>query len=127
MEVKMKLAWFSGGIAALVLAAPVAHAQQSYKRDIPDSLARHAKISEHAAAKLAQKRVPKGTINGVELEREGGHLIYSYEFKVPGKTGIDEINVNALTGAIVSTEHEAPGAEAREEAAEAKKPKPRKP
>jgi uncharacterized membrane protein YkoI len=115
------------GIAAMTLAAPVARAQHSYKKDIPAALAKQAKITERAAAKLAQKRVPRGTISGVELEREGGHLIYSYEFKVPGKTGIDEINVNAVSGAIVSTEHEAPGAEAKEEAAEAKKPKTKKP
>jgi len=123
----MKLASLVGGIAAIILAAPVAFAQQSYKRDIPAALAKEAKISEPAAAKIAQKRVPKGTINGVEMEREGGHLIYSYEFKVPGKTGIDEVNVNAVTGKIVSTEHEAPGAEAKEEAAEGKKAKTKKP
>lgn len=119
--------WVSGGFAALVLVAPTARAQHSYARDIPAALAKEAKISEPAAAKIAQKRVPKGTINGVELEREGGHLIYSYEFKVPGKTGIDEINVNALNGKIVSTEHESPSAEAKEEAGEAKKPKTKKP
>jgi len=115
------------GVAAMTLAAPVARAQHAYKKDIPAALAKQAKITEPAAAKIAQKRVPKGTISAVELEREGGHLIYSYEFKVPGKTGIDEINVNAVSGAIVSTEHEAPGAEAKEEAAESKKPKPKKP
>ncbi len=122
-----RLVGLVSGIAAMMLAAPVARAQHAYKKDIPASLAKQAKITEPAAAKIAQKRVPKGTIDGVELEREGGHLIYSYEFKVPGKTGIDEINVNAVSGAIVSTEHEAPGAEAKEEAAEGRKPKTKKP
>lgn len=121
-----RLVGLVSGIAAMMLAAPVARAQHAYKKDIPASLAKQAKITEPAAAKIAQKRVPKGTIDGVELEREGGHLIYSYEFKVPGKTGIDEINVNAVSGAIVSTEHEAPGAEAKEEA-EGRKPKTKKP
>ena len=58
-------------IAILVL-APGAHGQANYKRDIPDSLAAKAKVTESAAAATAQKRFPKGAIQGVELEREDG-------------------------------------------------------
>jgi uncharacterized membrane protein YkoI len=54
----------------------------------------------------------------VELEDEGGRLIYSYEIKVPGRSGIEEVNVNAKTGAVVNTEHETPASERGEAKAE---------
>src|SRR3954469_13103172 len=60
----------------------------TYKRDIPDSLGKHAKISEVDAAKTALAKVPNGKISSMELERENGKLIYSYDIKVPGKSGI---------------------------------------
>ena len=71
--------------AALVITAVSASAQETYKKDIPDSLAKRAKITESVAAETAQKRVPKGKIEGVELEMEKGKLIYSYELEDRGK------------------------------------------
>ena len=108
----------------LVLAgASAAAAQGSYKKELPDSLVKHAKITEAAAAKAAQARVPKGEIQTVELEREKGRLIYSYDIKVPGKSGIDEVAVSATTGKIVAFSHETPADEKREAAADAKEAK----
>lgn len=116
----MKYASLVAAIAAIVVAVPAAQAQGKYKRDIPDSLAKHTKIAERVAAATAQKRVPKGTIDGVELERENGKLMYSYDIKVPGKSGIDEVNVDALTGKVIGYSHESAAAEAKEAAEEAK-------
>ena len=111
-------------LAAMGLVGPIAHAQATYKKSIPDSLAKLAKITEQAAAATAQSRVPKGTIQSVELEREKAALIYSYDIKTAGKSGIDEVNVDALTGKIVAFEHESPAAEKKEagEGATARKP-----
>lgn len=100
--------------ASLTLVGGAAHAQAAYKRDIPDSLAKAAKISEETAAATAQKRVPKGTIQAVELEREDKKLIYSYELKIPGRSGVEEVNVDAMTGRVVAAEHESPAAEKKE-------------
>ncbi|HEX8941755.1 MAG TPA: PepSY domain-containing protein [Gemmatimonadaceae bacterium] len=108
-------------VAAIVaLAGSSVHAQTTYKRDIPDSLAKQAKITEAAAAATAKKRVPKGTIDGVELEREKGKLMFSYDMKTPGKSGIDEVNVDAITGKIIGFSHESPSTEKKEAAAETK-------
>jgi uncharacterized membrane protein YkoI len=115
----MKLAFL---VAIVLTAAPAVNAQQPYKKDIPDSLAKRAKIAESAAAATAQKRVPKGKIEGVELELEKGKLIYSYDLKTDGKTGIDEVNVDAMSGKIIGFSHESPAAEKKEAAADAKKP-----
>jgi uncharacterized membrane protein YkoI len=110
-------------LTAIVVAATAAHAQATYKREIPDSLAAKTKITEAAAAATAQKRFPKGAIQGVELEREDGHLKYSYDIATPGKPVIDEVDVDALTGKIIAVERETPEQmkkEAAEEANEAK-------
>jgi hypothetical protein len=103
-----------------VLAASTAQAQSAYKREIPDSLASQAKITEAAASATAQKRLPKATIEAVELERENGRLMYSYDMKTAGKSGIDEVNVDAITGKIIGVSHESPATEKKEAAAEAK-------
>ena len=66
--------------------------------------------------------MPKGKIDGVELEMENGKLMYSYDLKTAGKSGIDEVNVDAITGKIIGFSHESPAAEKKEAAAEAKKP-----
>ena len=106
-------------VAAIALAGSLAQAQGSYKRDVPDSLTKVAKIAESVAA-TAQARVPKGKIQGVELERENDKLIYSYDIKTAGTSGIDEVHVDAMTGKIIAFAHEAPAAEKKEAAGDAK-------
>ncbi len=116
----MKYAPLIAGLVIGAFVVPTAHAQATYKREMPDSLAKLTKIAEKEAATTAQKRVPTGTIDAVELEREKGKLIYSYELKVPGKSGITEVNVDAITGKIIGISHESGADEAKEAAAEAK-------
>lgn len=110
----------------------MASAQQpSYKRDLPDSLARDAKVTEAAAIAVAKKVLPKAEVASIELEREGGRLIYSMDMKTAGKSGIDEVNVDAKTGKKVGkVQHESAkteAAEAKAEKAEAKKSLKKKP
>jgi len=124
----MRLGSFTIALSGLVITASAAQAQASYKRELPDSLKGKAKIAEETAAKTALARVPKGEIASVELERENGKLLYSYDIKVPGKKGVEEVQVDAVTGKFLSKEHESPAAEKKEAAAEAKSaPKPKKP
>ena len=90
-------------------------------------LVAEAKIKETEARATALAQIKNGTVRSEELEREHGHLIYSYDIQVPGKPGIDEVNVDALTGKIVAKTHEGPRAERKEADADAKekiKPKP---
>jgi uncharacterized membrane protein YkoI len=90
------------------------------KTDIPAALAKKAKISLDSARTIATHRVPNATIASQELERENGRLIYSFDMKVAGKAGVEEVNVNALNGRIVGVSHEGPAAEKKEAAAEKK-------
>jgi len=106
-------------IAAIALASR-AQAQGSYKKELPDSLTKMAKVTESVAAATAQARVPKGKIQGVELEREKDKLIYSYDIKTAGKSGIDEVHVDAMTGKIIAFAHESPATEKKEATDDAK-------
>ena len=111
----------SAAVAALALTAAIAAAQgtnPSYKRDVPAKLAQQAKISENSAAKIAQAKIPNGKIEAVELESENGKLQYSYDIKIAGKSGIEEVNVNAMDGTLVGVEHESAASVKKERAAE---------
>ena len=87
------------------------------------TLQKEAKISEATARATALKEVPNGVVKSSELEREKGKLIYSYDITVPGKSGIDEVNVNAIDGTVVAKQHETPKSEKKEAAQEAKEKK----
>ena len=90
------------------------------KEESQATLQKEAKITEAAARATALQQVPNGTVKSSELERENGKLIYSYDITVPGKTGIDEVNVNAMDGTVVAKQHETPKSEKSEAAKEAK-------
>lgn len=104
-------------IAALACTAGVAAAQQptskdtthqapTYTRHVPDSLLPAAKVTEDSARALALHRV-RGTVQALELEREHGKVIWSFDVKVHGRAGITEVNVDAVSGKITGVSHEA--------------------
>jgi uncharacterized membrane protein YkoI len=77
----------------------------SIKEDKP-GLWQQATISADAAMRTALARVPGGRITEAELEQENGRLVYSFDIRVEGRPGIEEVQVDARTGEIVSVEHE---------------------
>jgi len=92
-----------------------AGAQQAAARSKVDpALAAESKITLDSARAIALQKVPNGSVASEELERENGHLIYSFDVRVPGKSGIQEVNVNALTGHVLGVHHEGPAAEKKE-------------
>jgi uncharacterized membrane protein YkoI len=97
-------------LAGLVAIAGVAQAQRpTYKREVPPRLLRQTKVSEDSALKVAQARIPMGTVKALELENEKNQLIWSFEFTVPNRPGSYEVNVSAVNGALVGpVEHELP-------------------
>src|SRR5436190_21029685 len=105
-------------VASLAIAGSAA--AQKTKPETQAQLMRHAKISKAVATKTALSKVPGGKVKSSEIERENGKLIYSFDIKVAGKTGIEEINVDAITGEVVANEHETTQAE-KEDAALDKK------
>ncbi|HEX3531505.1 MAG TPA: PepSY domain-containing protein [Thermoanaerobaculia bacterium] len=102
---------------ALMVGASFASAQKS---DIPPDLAKQAKVSLEAARTTALAKVPGGEIKSEELEREHGHLIYSFDIQVPGKSGVEEVHVNAINGKVIGKKHESAKKEMKEEKKEEK-------
>lgn len=94
--------------------------QMGPKADIPANLAAKAKISESAARATALAKVPNSVVQAAELENEKGKLLYSYDLKVAGQSGIQEVQVNAIDGSVIGVEHESPAAVAKEAAADRK-------
>jgi uncharacterized membrane protein YkoI len=81
-------------------------------------LLKEATIDSMTARATALAEVPGGEITGMELEREDSLLIWSFDIKVAGKEGVEEIHVDAKTGKVVKTEHETDESEAAEAAKE---------
>lgn len=79
-----------------------------------------AKVSEDSARAIALKVVPGATVQAAEIEKEKGKVIWSFDLKVAGKKGIEEVNVNAMTGKVVGHAHESDATEAKEAKDEAK-------
>ena len=73
-----------------------------------------AKVSKEDAQATALAQVSNGTVKESELEKEHGKLIWSFDIATPDTKDITEINVDAITGQVVSKEMEKPEHEAKE-------------
>jgi len=85
-----------------------------------------AKVSADSAKAVALAEVPGAKVSSMELEREHGKLVYSFDLKVAGKSGVEEVNVDANDAKVLSKKHETAAAERGELAKEkraAAKPK----
>ena len=112
-----KIAVFA--LVAALGAAPAVLASNTSKTPTQAELQKEAKISMEKAREIALKKVPGGKIESAELEREHGKLIYSFDIKT-AKPGITEVNVDAITGKVLSSNHETPAKEAAEKKQEGK-------
>ena len=83
-----------------------------------------AKVSKADAEKTALAKVPNGTIKEGELEKENGKLIWSFDLTTPDTKDITEVNVDAMTGEVVSVEKESAESEAKEAAGKRTSSKP---
>lgn len=105
-------------LVALPASAQVARPAAPAKRETMKQMRAEAKITEKAARATALAQVPGGRVRKGELEREDGKLLYSFDIATKGKTGIDEVQVDAITGAVISNTHETPAMEKAEKKAD---------
>jgi uncharacterized membrane protein YkoI len=110
-------------LLSLLMAAPAclwaqdqspAPAAQVVLKEEKSGLLAQAKVTDATARAAALAKVPGGAIVEAEIEEEKGKLIYSYDIKIGGKDGLEEVTVDARTGAVLSVEHESAAAEAGE-------------
>lgn len=76
------------------------------------------RVPEPDARAAALAAVPGAAVKGEELEREDGRWIYSYDLVIPGRSGVEEVHVDAVTGKVLAREHEGEEDEAAEAARE---------
>lgn len=100
-----------GALAAGLLAGCASEKSEQTKQA---RLEARAKIARTDAEKTALAQVPGGTVKEGEIEKEHGKLIWSLDLTTPDSKDITEVNVDAITGAVVSVEKEAPEQEAKE-------------
>jgi uncharacterized membrane protein YkoI len=97
--------------ATSIAAAPWAR-QDNKEAQEQERLAHEAKVTKEQAQATALKRAP-GNVEGAELEREHGKLVYSFDIR-NSKGTITEVQVSAITGKVVRVEHESKKQEADE-------------
>ncbi len=102
------------GLAAGLINAPL------LASDKKATLEAKAKISKKDAKKIALAKVPHGKIKQSELEEENGKLVWSFDIATPYSKVITEVQVNAVTGEVVSVEKETPADEKTEKKKETK-------
>jgi len=83
-------------------------------------LMKQSKITKAEAEQIALAKVPHGSVKTAEIEKEKGHLVWSFDIARPGTRNITEILVDAKTGKIISTQTESPRDQAKEAAADKK-------
>jgi hypothetical protein len=93
-------------------------------REAKPGLLKQAKVSADSAERVAMAQVAGGTVTAREIEKQKGTgtLVYSFDIKVPGQEGYQEVTVDATTGAFVSNMHETAKMEKKEHKATTKKP-----
>jgi len=77
-----------------------------------------AKITKADAEQTALAKVPGGAVKEGELEKEHGKLIWSFDIATPDSKDITEVQVDAITGAVVSVAKESAADEAKEKKGE---------
>lgn len=86
------------------------------------ALAKVSQAQAHASALAGIRSVAKKTVQSAELEAEHGCLIWSFDVKLAGKPGVQEVQVDAGTGKVLSVRHESSQQESAEAAKEAQRP-----
>jgi hypothetical protein len=63
------------------------------------------KVSPESAQSAALARVPNGSVQAMQLKVERGTLVYIYDISAPGGSGLEEVQVSAVDGRVVSVQH----------------------
>jgi len=98
------------GLLAACAAASVATGETSQA-----TLKSRARVTQTEAERTALAKVPGGSIKDAELEEEGGRLVWSFDVATPRSRNLTEVQVDAISGKVVSTEIETPADEAKEQ------------
>ena len=114
----------AAGIAGASPSPCTIHPKEGASKADLASLAKVTEVDARKAALASLKDPAKGTVKESELESENGCLVYSFDIAIAGESGIQEVQVDAGDGKVLSSEHEGPKAEAAEKAKDKAPQKP---
>jgi len=115
---KIKMIVCSALAASLLVGCVSEKCEHHNKQAKQVKLMAEAKVSKEDAEKTALAKVPNGTIKESELEKEHGKLQWSFDVATPDTKDITEVNVDAITGDVISMDKESAESEAKEAADE---------
>lgn len=110
--------WLVPGLCALALGLAFMNPSEAATKRSHRAMPPKDRISADSAKAVAMAKVPNGHIKSHELEHENGRWVYSYDITVPGQSGVEEVQVDAKSGEVVSQKHESAATEKREAAKE---------
>jgi len=127
MKMIMKLKWTIGSTLALALVAGcMTEKHEGKHKESQAQLMAQAKVSKDQAQQTALGKVPGGTVKEGELEKEHGKLQWSFDVATPDSKDITEVNVDAISGDVISVDKESAEDAAKEAAEDANKAKKKK-
>ncbi len=97
---------YRGLMSTVLLVSALGFAADATVKEEAPGLFKRAKITAQAAMTTAHAKVPNATIAKAILEEHKGVLHYTFEMKVEGKAGTEEVQVDALSGQILSMSRE---------------------
>jgi uncharacterized membrane protein YkoI len=101
-------------IVVAALALVVATGARAAAEESQEKLLREAKVDRSHAEVIALGRARGGKVKSAEIEREHGHLVWSFDITLPNTSDIMEVQVDAKTGKVVAVEKENPSQQAKE-------------
>jgi len=113
------LGLLAGGLAACTTEKEGKEGKEDTKATAAQ-LEAQAKITKAEAQKIALAKVPGGTIKEGEIEKEKGKVIWSFDIAMPGTKDIMEVNVDAMTGAVIDVSKETVADQEKEKQEDAK-------
>jgi len=113
MKIKMIVCFvIAAGLFAGCASEKGEHSEKHARKQA--KLMAEAKVSKEDAEKTAMAKIPNGTIKEAELEKEHGKLQWSFDMTTPDAKDTTEVNVDAISGDIISVEKESAENEAKE-------------
>jgi uncharacterized membrane protein YkoI len=120
------LGLLAGGLTACVTEKEEGKEGKEGEKATAAKLEAQAKISKAQAEKIALDKVPGGAIKEGDIEEEKGKVIWSFDIATPGTKDITEVQVDAMTGAVVDIAKETVADQEKEKKEDAKKAKKEK-
>ena len=111
---KIKMIVCSALAAALLAGCCTEKSEAKHKETKQAKLMAEAKVSKEIAQQTALAKVPNGTVKAAEIEKENGKLQWSFDVATPDIKDITEVNVDAMTGDVISVAKESAASEAKE-------------